>query len=70
MDNGFGIIAQNSYRLKRKVEMYQYREKVHTNDDDEKSYTYETVWSDVKIDSNTFHTMGYENPTNAWPFQS
>lgn len=26
IDNDFGIVVHNSYRLKRKVEMYQWRE--------------------------------------------
>jgi len=69
VDNDFGIVARDSYRLKRKVEMYQYRENVH-GDGDNKTYTYEGVWSDVKIDSNTFHSNNYKNPNNAWPFKS
>ena len=70
VDNDFGIVVRNSYRLKRKVEMYQYRENVRHDDDDRKTYTYELVWSDVQIDSNTFCRNGYENPNNDWPFKS
>ena len=28
VDNEFGIVAHNSYRLKRKVEMYQWQETI------------------------------------------
>lgn len=30
VDNDFGIIAHNSYRLRRKVEMFQWRETRHS----------------------------------------
>ena len=39
-DADFAIIAKNSYRLKRKVEMYQWREKSE-NDDGHTRYTYD-----------------------------
>ena len=32
VDTAFGIVAHNSYRLKRKVEMFQWREVVHSSD--------------------------------------
>ena len=44
VDNDLGIMAQNSYRLKRIVEMYQHRE---TLDKYKGTYTYEGIWSDV-----------------------
>ena len=70
VDQDFGIIAHNSYRLKRKVEMYQWREIVESKDD-RKSYRYDAVWSESRIDSSSFHEHdGHENPKNSWPFQS
>jgi hypothetical protein len=33
IDEDFGIVAHDSYRLKRKVEMYQWREIVTTHDE-------------------------------------
>ena len=69
-DNDFGIIAHNSYRLKRKVEMYQWRETVHDHDE-KKSYSYDKVWSEEPISSGGFHEKGgHENPGNDWPFRS
>ena len=49
-DRDFGIVAQNSYRLKRKVEMYQWREIART-EDERTVYSYEKVWSETAIDS-------------------
>lgn len=69
-DPDFGIIAQNSYRLKRKVEMYQWREIVK-KDGDDTHYRYEETWSEDPIDSTKFHDFsGHQNPSNAWPFRS
>ena len=44
-DPDFGIDASDSYRLKRKIEMYQYRERVSERDG-RKHYTYEGIWSE------------------------
>lgn len=53
-DNDFGIVAHNSYRLKRKVEMYQWSETVHEKDD-HKTYSYEQTWREEPVNSSDFH---------------
>ena len=48
VDKDFGVVAPNSYRLKRKVEMYQWREIKRTVN--EKTETrYDKVWSETPI---------------------
>lgn len=70
LDNDLGIVARNSYRLKRKVEMYQWREICHEKDG-KKTFTYDHAWSETPINSNSFEERhGHENPSNVWPFQS
>ena len=69
-DNDFAIVAMNSYRLKRKVEMYQWRE-ICKEKDGKKKYHYESVWCEERIDSNSFHdSSSYRNPPNEWPYRS
>ncbi|MEM9589116.1 MAG: TMEM43 family protein, partial [Planctomycetota bacterium] len=69
-DAEFGIEV-NAIRLRRITEMYQWTEDVETRKKKklgggtttEKTYTYETVWSDDAIDSKRFHhSEGHENP--------
>lgn len=56
LDSEFGIKVPNSYRLKRKVEMYQWKEHCHEDEDtNKKSYSYEQVWSEERINSAIFH---------------
>ena len=47
--------------LKRKVEMYQWEEEVHTDSKGNKTYTYNKVWSDEAIDSTNFKENGHRN---------
>ena len=54
VDQDFGIKVPNSYRLKRKVEMYQWKEHCREDDEWRKSYHYEQVWSEDRINSATF----------------
>ena len=56
VDEDFGIVAHDSYRLKRKVEMYQWREIVEAGDSDggSKKYKYEAAWCEEPIDSRSF----------------
>lgn len=69
-DNEFAIVAMNAYRLKRKVEMYQWRETCKEKDG-KKKYSYESVWCEERIDSNSFHDSNeHRNPPNEWPFRS
>ena len=71
VDQDFGIVANNSYRLKRKVEMYQWVEHRETDSNDNTTYSYNQTWSEKRIDSSGFHDRsGHENPSNEWPFES
>ena len=79
-DKEFGIKVPNSYRLKRKVEMYQWKEHVEygardrngNEDRNARDYTYEKVWSEEKISSAGFAWSAFDhtNPDNEWPFTS
>ena len=70
VDNDFGIVANNSYRLKRRVEMFQWIE-VCTETENTKTYDYHMGWSEKKIDSSGFvEHDGHQNPKNEWPFES
>ena len=69
VDNDFGIVAHNSYRLKRKVEMFQWREICKT-ENSQKKYIYDRVWSETRIPSESFAENGHNNPSNSWPFHS
>ena len=60
-DTKFNISVKSS-KLVRKVEMYQWEETEHTDDDDRKTYTYEKKWSDDLINSQDFHQAGHNNP--------
>ena len=54
-DPDFGLIVNNAYQLRRKVEMYQWKETIKTKEDDDgysrKEYSYNRIWSEEKIDS-------------------
>ena len=69
-DIDFGVIAQDSYRLKRKVEMFQWQESFHQVNQRE-YFTYTKAWSETPIDSRTFKNTVYANPNLfAWPYRS
>lgn len=71
-DRDFGVVAQDSYRLKRKVEMYQWQETYHDGNGKQRPYyTYYKVWSEQPIDSTLFKNGGFDNPNLfAWPYRS
>ena len=74
-DNQFGIVAHNAYRLRRKVEMYQWHEKTvnKTRSDGvrETVQEYYEEWSENKIESSEFKREdGHENPSNPWPYET
>ena len=61
-DYSFGVSVTTPI-LKRKVEMYQWKEEEHTDSNDEKYYTYSKEWSDELIDSSNFNETGHKNPS-------
>jgi len=77
-------ISMNAVKLKKTVEMFQWKETEHkkehtvTNADGEqvthvdKTYSYHTDWFDHHIDSSKFHnSYGYTNPPREyWPAES
>jgi hypothetical protein len=75
-DAAFGI-KQPALRLKRTVQMYQWKEKSETSYQSNDSgrngttvYTYDKVWDDKPIDSSSFNQpLNRTNPT-AWRFSS
>jgi hypothetical protein len=74
-DNSFGVSVDNSYRLKRIVEMFQWQETAKTEQRQQSgrtitstTYTYNKVWSTHKLDSSRFNKHGFDNPQQKWPF--
>lgn len=75
-DSVFGVSA-NAIHLKRKVEMYQWKENVSSKTKNKvgggtettKTYTYEKVWDDSLIKSGDFKESGHDNP-GGMPFDS
>jgi len=70
VDSLLGVTV-TAINLDRKVEMYQWQEKVDTRTESQmggsekqiKTYTYRQIWSDKLIDSSNFKTMeGHQNP--------
>ena len=70
-DPVFGVSGNGAIRLKRDVEMYQWREETHSETHEnvggskttETSYTYQHVWSSTPISSGAFkHPEGHSNP--------
>ena len=51
-DIQFGVVAHDSYRLKRKVEMFLWHEIAHRDRWGIKHFTYQQRWSQQHIDSN------------------
>ena len=60
-DENFGVTVKTPI-LKRIVEVYQWEEDSHTNDNDVTTYTYDKKWSSDLIDSSNFHNAGHNNP--------
>ena len=80
-DDDFKIQCEDSYRMWRSVEMYQWQEHRRTKQvrerDSEGNVTYRTEvyyehdqgWYSRPINSHNFHERhGHENPDNRWPF--
>ncbi|CAB9516377.1 Transmembrane protein 43 [Seminavis robusta] len=68
--NGKIAEDENALKLRREVEMYQWKEDRHTEGSKKNKktvYTYEKVWSDEHYDSSYFHESGHDNP--AFPFR-
>ncbi|MBQ9902244.1 MAG: TMEM43 family protein [Clostridia bacterium] len=61
-DKTFGISAHTAV-LTRVVEVYQWEEESHS-DDDGTTYTYKKVWHEGLIDSSNFSRSGHDNPTS------
>ena len=61
-DNTFGINVKAA-KLKRVVEVYQWKETCE-EDDNNKKCTYEKVWESDLIDSSDFEQSGHDNPTS------
>ncbi len=76
VDTQFGISATDSYRLVRKVEMYQTYEtiKEHKRDNNTtvREYTYRDDWFEYHIPSENFndYSKRNNNPSNNWPYSS
>ena len=62
VDTKFGITAKAA-KLKRVVEVYQWKESCTTDDNDNETCTYEKVWEEGLIDSSDFKESGHNNPT-------
>ena len=71
-DLDFGVVAQDSYRLRRKVEMYQWCETYHPAEGNNRAfYTYAKVWSETPLDSTLYRNHGFDNPNIFnWPYRS
>src|SRR5689334_23189517 len=74
-DDVFGVSAP-AIRLKRTVEMYQWKEKKETEthkklgggEEKVTTYTYSKAWDDDAIDSSEFkHPEGHQNPPKPFP---
>lgn len=70
-DQQFGVGGSDVVRLKRHVEMYQWKEtkESHTtqntggSETTETTYSYSKVWSDRPLDSSSYrHPDGHQNP--------
>lgn len=66
------MVAQDCYRLKRKVEMFQWQETFHEGRGQERAYyTYCKIWSETPEDSTQFRNSGFDNPSLfGWPYRS
>jgi len=76
-DSHFGVTSDGALKLRREVEMYQWKEntsssttkKTGGSTETTKTYSYEKVWSDSLIRSDSFTRTGHDNPTRM-PFES
>lgn len=59
-DEALGI-SVNAIKLRRTVEMFQWKE---NSGREGSSNSYEKIWSEDLIDSNTFESQGYDNPSS------
>ena len=70
----FGVHVANCYRLKRKVEMYQWFERKETqvvNGREQTIITYDKGWFEYPIDSTKFaKPENVGNPSQPWPYKS
>ena len=67
-DETFNIKTPGA-KLERIVEMYQWKEKCTTNNNDVKKCTYKKVWSIDIINSDNFYDTSYSNP-DRMPYES
>jgi hypothetical protein len=75
-DDTFAVSVE-ALKLKRRVEMYQWREKERTEERDKlgggtervTTYSYEQVWDDEHIDSSRFQDTSHRNPPDM-PYDS
>ena len=63
VDSTFDISAKAA-KLVRTVEVYQWEESCTTDENDNKTCTYEKKWHDGLIDSSGFSQSGHDNPTS------
>lgn len=75
-DSTFGVSADNLVRMRRVVEMYQWRENrreerqtnVGGSETVQTTYTYEQTWSSSAIDSSGFHDAANHRNPGAMPY--
>ncbi len=65
----FGVKREKILRMKRKVEMLQWKE-TDGNDSDSIDYVYERVWKEETINSDGFKDRSYVNSPNKFVFES
>jgi len=69
-DTTFGVRAEGALKLRREVEMYQWKESTSSSTRNKtgggtettKTYSYDKVWSAELIRSDTFQQSGHDNP--------
>ena len=66
-DDTFGINVK-AVKMKRNVEMYQWKEKC-TEEDEKTKCTYEKVWESKLLDSSDYTEAGHSNPSDM-PYES
>ncbi len=70
-DAKFGVVSEGALKLRRDVEMYQWKENTSSStrnktgggSETTKTYSYEKVWSGALIGSDSFNQSGHDNPT-------
>ena len=72
VDLDFGVVAQDSYRLRRRVQMFQWVETFNEGVQGKPaSHTYYKQWTETPIDSTQFKNAGFNNPSvYSWPYLS